>query len=121
MALVTCSLCRKIFTAAGGRTCPACKKRLDELYLKVRDYLRDNPKLEMNVDTLSEAMNADIREVQALVDMGYLDRDFGEALPIGEASRQKLVMELEKSLNEMKAAAVSHDFINSFLSYFCKP
>ena len=108
MALVTCSLCRKIFTAAGGRTCPACKKRLDELYLKVRDYLRDNPKLEMNVDTLSEAMNADIREVQALLDMGYLDRDFGEAMPIGEASRQKLVMELEKSLNEMKAAAASH-------------
>ena len=64
MALVTCSLCRKIFTAAEGQTCPACKKRLDELYLKVRDYLRDNPKLEMNVDTLSEAMNADIREVQ---------------------------------------------------------
>lgn len=107
MALVTCSLCRKIFTAAGGRTCPACKKRLDELYLGVRDYLRDNPKLEMNVDALSEAMNADIREIQALVDMGYLDRDFKEASPSGEASRQKLAMELEKSLSEMKAAAAA--------------
>ena len=75
MALVTCKLCRKIFTAAGGRTCPACKKRLDDLYMKVRDFLRDNPKMEFNVDTLSTSLDADIRDVQALVDMGYLDRE----------------------------------------------
>ena len=87
MALVTCSLCRKIFTAAGGRTCPACKKRLDELYLKVRDYLRDNPKLEMNVDTLSEAMNADIREVQALVDIEYVLRS--EERRVGKECRSR--------------------------------
>ena len=71
MALVMCKLCRKIFTAAGGRTCPACKKRLDDLYMKVRDFLRDNPKMEFNVDTLSTSLDADIRDVQALMDMGY--------------------------------------------------
>ena len=48
MALITCRLCRKIFTAVGGRTCPDCKKRLDELYKKVRDFLRDNSKLKFN-------------------------------------------------------------------------
>ena len=108
MALVTCKLCRKVFTAAGGRTCPDCKKRLDDLYMKVRDFLRDNPKIEFNVDTLSDSLDADIRDVQALVDMGYLDRDFKANLSGEESSRQKLALELEKSLNEMKAAAASH-------------
>ncbi|WP_314717798.1 hypothetical protein [uncultured Fretibacterium sp.] len=107
MALVTCKLCRKIFTAAGGRTCPACKKRLDDLYMKVRDFLRDNPKMEFNVDTLSTSLDADIRDVQALVDMGYLDRESTVNLSNEESSRQKLALELEKSLNEMKAAAAS--------------
>ena len=108
MALVTCKLCRKVFTAAGVRTCPDCKKRLDDLYMKVRDFLRDNPKMEFNVDTLSASLDADIRDIQALVDMGYLDRDFKANLSGEESSRQKLALELEKSLNEMKAAAASH-------------
>ena len=107
MALVTCRLCRKIFTAAGGRTCPACKKRLDDLYLKVRDYLRDNPKLEMNVDALAEALKTDILEIQALVDMGYLDRDDKAIQSESDSSRQKLALELEKSLNDMRAAAAA--------------
>lgn len=117
MALVTCKLCRKIFTAAGGRTCPECKKRLDELYMKVRDFLRDNPKLEMHLDTLSESLNVDIREIQALVDMGYLDRD-AEALSSNEeSSRQKLALEFEKSLGEMRAAAASQALSKASVSY----
>ena len=107
MALVTCKLCRKIFTAAGGRTCPACQKRLDDLYLEVRDFLRDNPKLEMNVESLSESLKADIRDIQALVDMGYLDRDSGVGSLGEDSGRQKLAQEFEKSLNEMKASAAA--------------
>ena len=57
------------------------------------------------MDTLSVSLDADIRDVQALVDMGYLDRDFKANLSGEDSSRQKLVLELEKSLNEMKAAA----------------
>ena len=108
MALITCRLCRKIFTAVGGRTCPDCKKRLDELYKKVRDFLRDNSKLKFNVDALSESLGADIRDVQALVDMGYLDRDFKANLSDEDSSRQRLALELEQSLNKMKAAVASH-------------
>ena len=74
MALITCRLCRKIFTAAAGRVCPECQKRLDDLYLDVRNYLRDNPKVAFNVETLADALGADIRDVQGLVDLGYLER-----------------------------------------------
>lgn len=107
MALLTCRLCRKIFTAAGGRTCPACKQRLDELYVKVRDFLRDNPKLEANVESLSTSLEADIRDIQALVDMGYLDRDLKLDSAGEETDRQKLALEFERSLNEMKSSAAA--------------
>ena len=105
MPLLTCKMCGKVFTSPGGRTCPACLKELDELYPKVREYLRDNPKTEFNVDTLSEAMGTDIRAVQALADMGYLDRDLGRRVDSGAESRQKLAKEFENSLKQMQQAS----------------
>ncbi len=109
MALLSCKLCGKIFTSAGGRTCPACLERLDTLYPKVRSFLRDNPKLEFNVETLAEALNVEIRDVQALVSMGYLDRDLGGKTSGGEAEKQKLAREFENSLKQMKDSAMQPD------------
>lgn len=112
MALVTCKLCRKIFTAAtaADRACPECRKRLEDVYLKVRDYLRDNPKEELNVEMLAEVLEVDIRDVQGLVDLGYLERDFahGETSEsAAEDSRQKLMKELEQARDQMKATAAA--------------
>ena len=108
MALITCRLCRKIFTAAGGRVCPECQKRLDDLYLDVRNYLRDNPKVAFNVETLADALGADIRDVQGLVDLGYLERDMPRGGELQENdSRQKLAKEFEQSLTQMRAAAAA--------------
>lgn len=105
MALLSCKLCGKIFTSAGGRTCPACLERLDALYPRVRSFLRDNPKLEFNVETLAQTLEVDIRDVQALVDMGYLDRDLGGNAPRGDVEKQKLAREFENSLKQMKNSA----------------
>lgn len=110
MALLTCKLCRKIYTVdiTGGKVCPDCKQRLDALYGDVRNYLRDNPKVEFNVETLADALGADIRDIQGMVDLGYLDRDLpeGERGEAGEDSqRQKLAKEFEQSLDKMRAAA----------------
>lgn len=106
MALVTCKLCRKIFTAPGGRICPDCQKRLDDLYLDVRNYLRDNPKVDFNVETLADALGADIRDVQGLVDLGYLERDLpGGGALADDDDRQKLAKAFEQSLGQMRAAA----------------
>ena len=109
MPLLSCRLCGKIFTSAGGRTCPACLARLDELYPKVREFLRDNPKAEFNVETLSDELDVDIRDVQALVDMGYLDRDLDRSARSEDANRQQLAKEFENSLKQMKAASSHHD------------
>lgn len=105
MPLITCRLCRKIFTAAGGRTCNECKQRLDDLYARVRDYLRDHDKEEFNVDTLATVLEADIRDIQALVDLGYLERDLPDLTASNESERQRLLNELQKSLSDMKAEA----------------
>ena len=102
MPLQTCSLCGKIFTSSGGRTCSDCMSRLDQLYPKVREYLRDNPKLNFNVETIAETLEVDIRDVQGLVDHGYLDRDIGRQTSQEALKRQKLALEFESSLKQMK-------------------
>jgi hypothetical protein len=84
-------------------------QRLDDLYPKVREYLRDYPKNALNVETLSEKMNEDIRDIQALVDMGYLDRDFDRTADPATLNRQKLAKEFETSLRQMQNASASRD------------
>jgi hypothetical protein len=84
-------------------------QRLDDLYPKVRKYLRDHPKAALNVETLSEEMDADIRDIQALVDMGYLDRDFDRTTDKATLDRQKLAKEFEDSLRQMKDASTTRD------------
>ena len=106
MPLHPCNLCGKIFTSSGGRTCSACHSRLDELYPRVRSYLRDNPKEDFNVEMIAEEMEVDIRDIQALLDLGYLDRDIGRQASAETAKRQKLAKEFEDSLKQMKDASV---------------
>ena len=105
MPLFPCRLCGKVFTSSGGRTCPSCLARLDELYPRVRRYLRDNPKVNFNVEAVAEEMGTDIRDIQSLVDLGYLDRDIGKQTSTEEARRQKLAKEFEGSLKQMKDTA----------------
>ena len=110
MPLLSCRLCGKVFSSAGGRTCTMCLAQLDNLYPRVREYLRDNPKIGFNIETLSEEMNEDVRYIQALVDMGYLDRDAGKYVSEEALNRQKLAKELEGSLKQMRDSAINvHD------------
>ena len=104
MPLAPCKLCGKIFTSSGGRTCPACHERLDKLYPTVRQYLRDNSKRAFNVETVADEMELDIRDIQALLDLGYLDRDIGGQPDAEKIKRQKLAQEFENSLKQMKDA-----------------
>ena len=113
MPLLTCRLCGKIFNSSGGRTCQACHSRLDDLYPLVRQYLRDNAKTVFNVETVAEGMEVDIRDIQGLVDLGYLDRDIaGQGSP-EETKRQKLAQELENSVKQMKEASARQDAAKS--------
>ena len=100
MPLVSCRVCGKIFASPGGRICPSCGKLLDVLWPKVRECLRDNPKTHFNIKTLSRALNEDIRYIQALVDMGYLDRKVENHISEEALRRHKLAKEIERSLKQ---------------------
>jgi hypothetical protein len=87
--------------------------RLDELYPDVRDFLRDHPKIEFNVENVAEEMEVDIRYVQALVDKGYLDRDTDRKSNREDLDRQKLAKELENSIKQMKDASTRREAARS--------
>jgi G:T-mismatch repair DNA endonuclease (very short patch repair protein) len=91
--------------------------RIDELYPQVRDYLRDNPKVGFNVETLSKKLDADIRYIQALADMGYLDRDVEKQAVRETAAREKLAKEFEESLKQMKETSARREGAKSLVSY----
>jgi hypothetical protein len=110
--LVTCKLCGRLFSAARGKICVTCLDELDGLYPKVREFLRDHSKENFNVEQIADGMDLDIRYVQALVELGYLDRGIGEN-PEAEQERKRreaLARQLQASLENSassKAAEVS--------------
>ena len=111
MPLGTCKLCRKMFTPevgkVGSKICPNCREKLETLYTEVREYLRDHSKDEFDVETVAEKLNADIRYVQELVDLGYLDRDMPDMSNSYDPERQKLVKAFEASIDKLKASAAA--------------
>jgi hypothetical protein len=102
LALKPCKICGRLYDSARGKYCPQCLQEIDELYPKVREYIRDQKGAEYSVDSLSEEMEIDILRVQALVDLGYLDRNtMGNAGALDEEQRKKemLAQMLKKSLS----------------------
>ncbi|NLB83241.1 MAG: hypothetical protein GX791_03240 [Synergistaceae bacterium] len=71
------------------------------MYPKVREYLRDHSQETFNLERISEDMDFDIRYVQALVELGYLDRNLPGESPSEEEKKRKqlLLSELQASLN----------------------
>ena len=117
MPLLACKICGKVFTSSGGRTCPTCHARFDALYPRVREYMRDNPKLGFSVDTLADALEVDVRDIQSLVELGYLDRDVATRADPETLRRQKLAEEFEKSLKQIKGSASQQSAAKSAASY----
>ena len=100
MPLLSCRVCGKIFASPGGRICSSCGSRLDALWPRVREYLRDNPKAGLDIKAISRALNQDVRYIQALVDMGYLGRKAGNPISEEAQRRHRLARELERSLKQ---------------------
>ena len=75
------------------------------MYPKVREYLRDHSQESFNLERISEDMDFDIRYVQALVELGYLDRNLPGESPNEEEKKRKqlLLSELQASLNSSSA------------------
>ncbi|HZJ82169.1 MAG TPA: MerR family transcriptional regulator [Clostridia bacterium] len=44
MDIRNCKRCNGIFQYRGSKYCPTCMQEFDDLFIKVRDYIYDNPK-----------------------------------------------------------------------------
>ena len=106
MNLITCKLCGRLFSSARGKICVTCLEEVDSMYPKVREYLRDHSQESFNLERISEDMDFDIRYVQTLVELGYLDRSLPGESPTEEEKKQKqlLLSQLQASLNSSSAA-----------------
>ena len=101
MPLTKCRLCGKIFTDGGrDNVCPLCLRRLGDLYGEVHEYMRDNEDEDFDVYKLAEALNVSTVDIQALVDLGYIERDlamYGK----NETDRSKLAEAFSAEIDKM--------------------
>ena len=97
MKLATCRLCRRIFTSSGSVTCPECMEHLGSCFRLICGYLNNNLKVEVDARALSETLDIDIRYVQALIEMGYLERNASGDAAGETETKQGLVGKLRAS------------------------
>lgn len=63
MEVISCKSCGRLFNyVQGDRVCPECIKKMDEKFVEVKKYVRDNPRVDINV--LSSEMDVSIRQIK---------------------------------------------------------
>lgn len=66
MEVRNCRDCGKLFNyVSGQRLCPACIKKLEEKFVQVKEYIKDNPHAQMRV--ISDENNVSITQIKQWV------------------------------------------------------
>ena len=103
MALIECKLCRRIYNGfEGQRVCGACIRRLEEIYGHVHEYMRDNQDRDFDLETLADEMEISPVDIQALVDLGYIERDLQTYSRDKKGTRQKLAEAINNEVEKLK-------------------
>ena len=103
MALVECKLCRRIYNGfEGQRICANCIRRLEEIYGHVHEYMRDNQDKNFDLETLADEMDISPVDIQALVDLGYIERDLQTYSRDKKGTRQKLAEAIHAEAEKLK-------------------
>ena len=80
MEIVACKGCGKLFNyLQGERICPACKNKLEDKFLEVKKFVRENPNF--YIAELSDAMDVTVRQIYRWVREERLV--FSDDSPIG--------------------------------------
>jgi hypothetical protein len=73
MPITNCKICGKIFESISGKkVCPNCSASEEQEYLKVRSYVKDNPKASINA--VSEGTGVPIEKINEYLRKGLLER-----------------------------------------------
>ena len=103
MALVECKHCRRIYNGyEGQRICPDCTRKLEEIYGRVHEYMRDNQDKNFDLETLADEMEISPVDIQALVDLGYIERDLQTYSRDKKGTRQKLAEAINAEAEKLK-------------------
>ncbi|MBQ9388625.1 MAG: hypothetical protein IJR27_02095 [Synergistaceae bacterium] len=103
MALTECKLCRRIYNGfEGQRICGQCIRRLENIYGHVHEYMRDNQNRDFDLDTLADEMDISPVDIQALVDLGYIERDLQTYSRDKKGTRQKLAEAINGEVEKLK-------------------
>ena len=103
MPLTECRLCRRIYNGfEGQRVCGNCIRRLEEIYGRVHEYMRDNQDKDFDLETLADEMEISPVDIQALVDLGYIERDLQTYSREKKGSRQKLAEAINAEAEKLK-------------------
>lgn len=80
MEIITCKSCGKLFNfISGQRVCPACTKKLEDKFIEVKKYVRENP--HVDISELSEAMEVSVAQINRWVREERLA--FSDDSPVG--------------------------------------
>ena len=96
---------------SGGRSqriCRNCLQRLEELYGRVHEYMRDNEDEEFDIYTLADAMEISTADVQALVDLGYIERDLQTYGKNKKGTREELAEKFNGEVAKMKRTPTTY-------------
>ena len=103
MAIRECKLCRRIYNGfEGQRVCGECIRRLEEIYGHVHEYMRDNQDRDFDLETLADEMEISPVDIQALVDLGYIERDLQTYSRDKKGTRQKLAEAINEEVEKLK-------------------
>ena len=109
MGLVRCRFCGMLYESNAPRykICGNCRKRLDKLYEHVHEYMRDNEDENFDIYNLAEEMGIGTADVQALVDLGYIERDLQTYSRKKTSLREELLDEFNNELDKMRKGNVT--------------
>lgn len=80
MEIITCKACGRLFNyLSGSRICPNCQKKLEEKFMEVKKFVRENPQADIN--TISREKEVSVSQINRWIREERLI--FSEDSPIG--------------------------------------
>lgn len=81
MEVRNCRRCRRLFNYLGGQNiCPVCKDELEKQFLKVRDYIRENPGVPLQ--EVADANEVTPNQIKDWIKEGRLELAKGSAITL---------------------------------------
>ena len=117
MEVKVCRGCKKMFQYITGPVlCPRCKQLEEEMFLKVKDYLRENPG--SNMYEVNQATGVSAAHIEKFLRQGRLEVAEGSPIALTcERCGKKIVTgkycnecknEMTNELNEVKKDLIGH-------------